>query len=204
LTSDVYTWLQVAHRPADKLGGTDAMQEPSAQTDIGRRRSLAAIAAWIVFVLLAIVAMALLFYWLWSLSDRLDKDAERRGLTPQLMQRKTTAMLAIRDGLAAGDVDRAQEAAALLRQISETSRWYLPDRSYAALSDDFRDALRDLDNALRDRDAARLRATYDQLAESCIECHRKASKDRINLESIQFLHRSSRQSQLMGDKMPGR
>jgi hypothetical protein len=73
------------------------MQEPSAQTDISRRRSLVAIAAWIVFALLAIVATALLFYWLWSLTDRLDADAERRGLTPQLMQRKTTAMLAIQN-----------------------------------------------------------------------------------------------------------
>jgi hypothetical protein len=180
------------------------MQEPSAQTEISRRRSLAAIAAWIAFVLLVIVATALLFYWLWSLTDRLDADAERRGLTPQLMQRKTTAMLAIQHGLAAGEVDRAQEGAVLLRQISETSRWYLPDQRYATLSDDFRDALRDLDNALSDRDAARLRATYDKLAESCLECHRKVSKDRINLESIQFFHRSSRQGQRMDDNVPGR
>jgi hypothetical protein len=162
------------------------MSESTAETDASRSRSRFAFAAWTALAALAIAATALLFYWLWSLTDRLDANAGHRGLTNQLMRRKTSAMLAIRDGLAAGELDRAEQGAAVLRQVSEISSWYLPDRRYAALSEDFREALAAFDGALNDRDLAELRAAHDRLAESCLECHRMSGGNRIEPESIRL------------------
>ena len=164
------------------------MEELTSETGVTRSRSLAVVTVAIVFALLAIVATALVFYWLWSWTGRLDAEAGRREFTPQLMQRKSSAMLEIHDGLAAGKLDRVKQGAALLRQISETAKWYLPDNRYAALSDEFRDALDAFEEGISDRDLAQLRSAHDRLAESCLECHRKAATNRIEPESIQFFN----------------
>lgn len=131
-------------------------------------------------------AIALLFYWLWLVSGRLDAGGARRGLTAELMQRKTASLSEIYSGLAAGDLDRAQQAAARLRQISETFEWYLSERGYAELSDDFRDALGALDSALSDGDLKQRRSAYDRLARTCVECHRQAANSRIDGASLQY------------------
>jgi hypothetical protein len=163
------------------------MQEPTSESQVAKRRSLAAYAAGTTVALLAVGVTALLFYWLWSLSRQLDASGGRRGLTAQLMQRKTATMSEIHAGLASGDFDRAEQAAAMLRQISETSEWYLPDKSYAELSEDFRGALGALDGALRDGDLAQLASTYNRLARSCVDCHQKATNSQVDKESLQFL-----------------
>lgn len=103
------------------------------------------------------------------------------------MQRKTAALLEIRDGSEAGDLGRAEQGAAQLRRISEAASSYLPDQGYNALRGDFADALAVLDAAVRDRDLVRLKAAYAKLAKSCLECHRRATKTRIDAKSFQVI-----------------
>jgi hypothetical protein len=162
------------------------MQELTAETRDTRRRSLAAYAAVTAIAVLILVVTTLSFYWLWSLGGRLDASGERRGLTAQLMRRKTAAISDLRDSLADGDFDRAERAAALLRQLSEMTEWYVSDDRYAAFGDDFRDALGGLDAALRAGDSVQLRSAYDRLAASCVVCHQKAASSKIDGESLQF------------------
>ena len=163
------------------------MQDALAESDGQEKTSLRAVAIGTAVALLILASVALLFLWLWSLTGRLDGDAGRQGLTPQLMQRKTAALLEIRDGLEAGELGRAEQGATQLGRISEAASWYLPDQGYNALSDDFADALAVLDAALRDRDLVRLRAAYARLADSCLECHRKMTKTRIDPKSFQVI-----------------
>jgi cytochrome c556 len=148
---------------------------------------LRAVAIGTAVTLLTLASVALLFVWLWSLTGRLDGDAARQGLTSQFMQRKTAALLEIRDGSEAGDLGRAKQGAAQLRRISEAASSYLPDQGYNALRGDFADALAVLDAAVRDRDLVRLKAAYAKLAESCLECHRRATKTRIDAKSFQVI-----------------
>ena len=163
------------------------MQKALTESDGQKRNSLRAVALATAVTLLILASVAILLFWLWSLTGRLDSDAGRQGLTPQLMQRKTAAALAIRDGLEAGDLGRAEQGAAQLRRISEAASWYLPDQEYDALSGDFADALAVLDAAMRDRDLVRVRTAYARLTESCSECHRKATKTRIDAKSFQVI-----------------
>jgi hypothetical protein len=103
------------------------------------------------------------------------------------MQRKSAAMLEIRNGLEVGNFGRAEQGAAKLCRISEAASSFLPDQGYKALTDDFAEALAVMDAAARDRDLMRLRAAYARLAESCLECHQKATKTRIDPKSFQVI-----------------
>jgi hypothetical protein len=184
---EIYSSLNRADQPYNLLYGFGPVQKPLAESDGRRSSSLRALAAGTAFALPTLAIVAFLFSWLWSLTGRLDSDAGRQGLTPQLMQRKTAAALAIRDGLEAGDLGRAEQGAAQLRRISEAASWYLPDQEYDALSGDFADALAVLDAAMRDRDLVRVRTAYARLTESCSECHRKATTTRIDAKSFQVI-----------------
>jgi hypothetical protein len=164
------------------------MHNAPAETDEQEKRSSRrAVAVATVVTLLMLASVAFLFYWLWSVTGRLDSDARRPGLAPQFMQRKTATMLEIRDGLEASDFGRAEQGAAQLRRVSEAASYYLPDQRYKALSDDFAEALAMLDAAARDRDLMRLRAAYARLAESCSESHQRATKTRIDPKSFQVI-----------------
>jgi hypothetical protein len=137
-------------------------------------------------VLLLLLAAVLSCYWLWSWAGSLDSGVKRDGLAAQFMQRKTAATLEIRDGLAEGSFRRAERGASKLRQIGEASAWFLPAAQYGALSDDFRDALNSLDEALPKRESTRLQNAYADLIRSCIDCHRQASRYQIDPDSFRL------------------
>jgi mono/diheme cytochrome c family protein len=133
-----------------------------------------------------LAAVVLFFLWLWSVTASLDSYATGDNLTARLMERKFTVALEIRDHVAEGELREAEGETRELRKISETANWYLPEERYAGLSDDFRRALNRLDGALADRDPARARETYSQLAESCIVCHRQTAHSALDPDLVRL------------------
>ena len=138
-------------------------------------------------VLLSTIGMLLLgglvFFsiYLWSLRESLDPSGEREGLRDKLMQRKSTAAIQVRDGLASGNFRRAGRGVEELRRISGACNWFLPDDQYTALSDDFRVALNLMDVAVSKRDASESAEAYSQLIGSCRRCHQQAASSQIDL-----------------------
>ncbi len=134
---------------------------------------------------LFLVAIALLFVWLWSQTGSFDLQGRRDGLTARLMQRKTVAAMDIRDAVAAEDYSRVARGVAELRRISKASASFLKDARYAAQSDDFRTALDRLDSLVTDRQADGLRDAYTELTDSCVTCHQQAIQSPIDPTLLQ-------------------
>jgi len=143
-------------------------------------------------VLLSLVGSLLLvgigwsFYWLWATFGTLDTEQQREDLTQRLMQRKVVATEQVCDALAAEDLDRLQESIARLRSVSEAARWFLGDGESAALRDQYRQALNQLDAALVARDTTKLTAAYQELIISCVHCHEVATDVPIAMERLRL------------------
>ena len=136
-----------------------------------------------------LLAIALGFVWLWSLSGASDSRAAADDLVARLMKRKSAAVANIRDGLDQGDYRQAERGVAELRRIGAASNWYLPDQRYSHLSGQFRQALDQLNDVLAARNTQQVRSTYTVLIESCQACHQQTSTS--PLDAAQFLLRDS-------------
>ena len=136
---------------------------------------------------LLLVAIALGFGWLWWLSGERDTRVASDDVTTRLMQRKLTATLEIRDGLARKDLTHAQRGVAELQRIGEASEWYLPDSRYRHLSAEFREALEHLGTVLAEQHTEQLPAAYTALTASCVACHQQATLSPIDAVPLQLV-----------------
>ena len=113
--------------------------------------------------ILLLGSLVFICIWFLSVSKSFDESGKGRGLSEQLMRRKSAAAIQIRDSVTSGNFDRAGRGVAELRQISVIYNWYLPDDQYAALSEDFRNALNLLDVVVSEQDASELPEAYRRL-----------------------------------------
>ncbi|MHB8974316.1 MAG: hypothetical protein ACYC3X_14640 [Pirellulaceae bacterium] len=135
---------------------------------------------------LLLVAIALGFGWLWWLSGERGTRVAADDVTTRLMQRKLTATLEIRAGLAGKDLTHAQRGVAELQRIGEASAWYLPDPRYGHLSAEFRKALEHLGAVLAEQDTEQLPAAYTALTAMCVACHQQATLSPIDAAPLQL------------------
>jgi hypothetical protein len=141
-------------------------------------KSLVLLSAIGILLLGGLVAFSV---WIWSLSTSFDSGDEPVALTDQFMQRKSVAASHIRDGVSSGSFRRAERGVSELRRIGEACNWFLPDDQYSALSDDFRNALNLLDEAVSRQNAIELAEAYTRLVGSCTRCHQDATSSHIDL-----------------------
>lgn len=129
--------------------------------------------------LLASVAIAWSFLWLWQRAGEIDRKPPQSGVKEQLMHRKTNAMQDILDGMIRGDLRRVETAANRMNDYGHAIGWYLSvdesvDKSvdkYEHHGEEFHRAVADLLGASRGGDFNSAKEATLRLERSCMECH---------------------------------
>lgn len=108
---------------------------------------------------------------LWRYVEEHDANPSRGGLKQQMMSRKAVAMEDITDALARGRLDQVGAAASRMHEYSATIKRFLSTDVYDAHGDDFEDAIRDLQGAVRNQDSEAAEEATKRLQRSCLDCH---------------------------------
>jgi hypothetical protein len=108
---------------------------------------------------------------LWRYVEEHDANPSRGGLKEQTMSRKAIAMEEITDALAKGRLDQLVAAASRMDEYTSTIKRFLSTDVYEAHGDDFEDAIRDLQGAVRKKDNGAAEEATRRLQRSCLDCH---------------------------------
>jgi len=147
---------QIMHKPIRKSGG-----------------SFVVFYAILIVVLVAVVA--LLGFGL-KYAAKLDSGPSRNSMTEQLMNRKSVALQEIMDSLVRSDFRGVSKAADKMKRLGDTAAWYLNENAFPDDGVHFRDSTMSLIDSANKRDYEAAALAYDELATSCIDCHRRILK----------------------------
>jgi len=109
--------------------------------------------------------------WLWQTAGEHDRNPPRGGVPQQLMNRKSSAMQDILEGMIRGDLQRVNKAAKKLEDYGDTIEWYLSHSEYDKHGERFRSSVDALQEAAGQRDVESAKEAIVELERSCIECH---------------------------------
>jgi hypothetical protein len=109
--------------------------------------------------------------WLWQTAGELDRKPSRGGVAEQLMNRKSSAMQAILDGMIRGDLQRVNTAAKTMEDYGNTIEWYLSYPEYDKQAEGFRNSVEALQEAAAQGDGESAKEAVLELERSCMECH---------------------------------
>jgi hypothetical protein len=87
------------------------------------------------------------------------------------MNRKSSAMQDILEGMIRGDLQRVNKAAKKLEDYGDTIEWYLSHSEYDKHGERFRSSVDALQEAAGQRDVESAKEAILELERSCIECH---------------------------------
>jgi hypothetical protein len=109
--------------------------------------------------------------WLWQTAGEHDRNPPRGSVPKQLMNRKSSAMMDILEGIIRGDLRRVNIAAKRLETYGNTMEWYISNKEYGQHGEEFRSSLDALQKAAGQRDLEAAKEAVLVLEKSCIECH---------------------------------
>ena len=109
--------------------------------------------------------------WLWQTAGEHDRNPPRGGVPEQLMNRKSSAMQDILEGMIRGDLQRVNTAAKKMEAYGATIEWYLSHSEYDKHGERFRSSVDALQEAAGQRDVESAKEAVLELERSCIECH---------------------------------
>jgi len=110
-------------------------------------------------------------HWLWQTAGEHDRNPPRGGVPEQLMNRKSSAMQDILDGMIRGDLKQVNAAAKRMEAYGDTIEWYLSHSEYDKHGERFRSSVDALQEATGRQDIESAKETVLELERSCIECH---------------------------------
>ncbi len=113
--------------------------------------------------------------WIWQAAVRQDATPFRRGVGNQLMKMKTQSMADLRDGLATADYSQLEDGIARLRKVNDSASSYMSEDRYGEAGSAFRRALEQFGDNVLNRDLSMAKRSFQELASSCVACHRNAS-----------------------------
>lgn len=87
------------------------------------------------------------------------------------MNRKSSAMQAILDGMIRGDLQRVNTAAKTMEDYGNTIEWYLSYPEYDKQAEGFRNSVEALQEAAAQGDGESAKEAVLELERSCMECH---------------------------------
>lgn len=130
-----------------------------------------------------LVAAALLVGIGWAIAsvlqyaEEFDSRPRTRGLTHQKMHRKSEALQQIMDALVRDDFGAVRTAVEAMKRIGIHANWYLKSHS-GDRGDQFQNSTERLIESASNEDYKAAAEAYDDLATSCIACHRFRLDDR--------------------------
>jgi len=117
-----------------------------------------------------------------------DMRNVRYGLREQIMHKPirksggsfvvfyAVALQEIMDSLVRSDFRGVSKAADKMKRLGDTAAWYLNENAFPDDGVDFRDSTMSLIDSANKRDYEADALAYDELATSCIDCHRRILK----------------------------
>ena len=123
-----------------------------------------------------VAVVVLIFIGLLNYVAKLESGPSRNSLTEQLMNRKSVALQEIMDSLVRSDFGGVSKAADKMKRLGDTADWFLRDEDYNDDGVHFRDSTMSLIDSANKKDYEAAALAYDELATSCIDCHRRILK----------------------------
>lgn len=120
-----------------------------------------------------VAIIVLIFIGLLNYVAKLESGPSRNSLTEQLMNRKSVALQEIMDSLVRSDFRGVSKAADKMKRLGDTADWFLRDEDYHDDGAHFRDSTMSLIDSANQKDYEAAALAYDELATSCIDCHRR-------------------------------
>jgi hypothetical protein len=120
-----------------------------------------------------IIFLAIVWFtgWLWQTAGEHDRNPPRGGVPEQLMNRKSSAMQDILEGMIRGDLSRVNAAARRMEAYGDSIEWYLSHYEYDKHGERFRSSVDELQEATGRRDTESAKEAVLGLEKTCIECH---------------------------------
>jgi len=131
-----------------------------------------------IFIVGFVAVMVLIFIGLFNYAAKLDSGPLRNGLSEQLMNRKSVALQEIMDSLVRSDFGGVFKAADKMKHLGNTAAWFLDENGFPDDGIHFRDSTMSLIDSANKKDYEGAALAYDELATSCIDCHRRILKQR--------------------------
>jgi len=125
-----------------------------------------------------VLVVVLLIIGLWNYVAKLDSGPSRNSMTEQLMNRKSVALQEIMDSLVRSDFKGVSKAADKMKRLGDTAAWFLNEQTYLEDGVHFRDSTMSLIDSANKKDYEAAALAYDELATSCIDCHRRILNNR--------------------------
>jgi hypothetical protein len=110
-------------------------------------------------------------WWLWQSAGEHDRNPRSGGVSEALMNRKSSAMQDILEGMIRGDLRRVNTAAQQMDAYGDTMEWYVSQHEYDEHGERFRSSVDALQEAAKQRDVKSAKEAVLELERSCIECH---------------------------------
>ncbi len=127
-----------------------------------------------------IIFLAIVWFagWLWQTAGEHDRNPPRGSVPKQLMNRKSSAMMDIFEGMIRGDLRRVNVAAKRLETYGNAMGWYISNNEYDQQGEEFRSSLDALQKAAGQRDFEAAKEAVLVLEKSCIECHMVMNREK--------------------------